>query len=250
MVDETWYASFFDEEYLRIYEPGLTAERTEREADQIVELLGLPSGSTILDLCCGHGRHAVALAERGYEVTGQDLSEVFLEKARADAAEAGVSVRWIHRDMRRVPFEEGFDAVINMFSAFGYLETEAEDQKVLAQVREALRPGGLFLLDTIHQAWLLRNFESRGWHTGTDGVTVLEERELDLLTGRNEVTVTLIDTDGARREHQHAMRIYSAAELARMVSQAGLTVEAAYGGLDGSELALDSRRFVLLARKD
>lgn len=78
---------------------------------------------------------------------------------------------------------------------------------------------------------------------------MLEERELDLLTGRNEVTVTLIDTDGGRREHQHAMRIYSAAELVRMVSKAGLTVEAACDGLDRSDLTLDSRRFVLLARK-
>lgn len=249
MADDKWYVDFFDEDYLRIYEPGLTAERTEREVNQIVERLGLPPGSRILDLCCGHGRHSIALAERGYQVTGQDLSEVFLEKARADAGEAGVSVRWVHGDMRQVPFEEEFDAVINIFSAFGYLESQEEDRKVLDQVHKALKPGGLFLLEIIHRAWLVRNFESRGWHLGTDGAVVLEERELNLLTGRNEVTVTLIHPDGARQEHQHAMRIYSATELMRMVTQAGLTVEAAYGGLDGRELTLDSNRLVLLARR-
>jgi SAM-dependent methyltransferase len=151
--------------------------------------------------------------------------------------------------MRHVPFEKEFDAAINMFSAFGYLESEEEDQKVLNQVHKALKPGGLFLLEIIHRAWLLRNFESRGWHIGTEGLIVLEERELNLLTGRNEVTVTLIEHDGTHRVHQHAMRIYSAAELVRMVTQTGLTVETAYGALDGRELTLDSNRLVLLARK-
>jgi len=249
MVDDKWYVDLFGDAYLTIYGQGLTAERTEQETERIIERLKLQPGSTILDLCCGHGRHAVALAERGYQVTGQDLSEVFLQKAQAEAAEANLQVRWIHGDMRHIPFNEEFDAVINMFSAFGYLESEKEDQSVLGQVRRALKRGGLFLLDTIHQAWLLRNFESRGWHAGTDGVMVLEERELDLLTGRNEVTVTLIDPEGARRKYHHAMRIYSAAELVRMVTQAGLTVEAAYGGLDGSQLTLNSNRLVLVARR-
>lgn len=248
-MERKWYVDLFDEDYLTIYSPLLTAERTERETDQVVERLGLPEGSSILDLCCGHGRHAIALAERGYQVTGQDLSEVFLNQAQADAVAADVQVRWVHGDMRRIPFEGEFDAVINLFSAFGYLESEEEDQRVLDQIRVALKPGGLFLLEIIHQAWLLRNFESRGWHVGTGGVMVLEERELNLLTGRNEVTVTLVDTDGTRRKKQHAMRIYSVPELVRMVRQAGLTVEAASGGLDGRKLTLDSNRLVLVASR-
>jgi hypothetical protein len=80
-------------------------------------------------------------------------------------------------------------------------------------------------------------------------VIVLEERRLNLLTGRNEVTVRLIDRDGGPRQYQHAMRIYGAAELVGMVTQAGLTVESAYGALDGRELTLDSHRLVLVARK-
>jgi SAM-dependent methyltransferase len=249
MVDSQWYVDFFDDDYLTIYGSSLTAKRTEREANQIVDLLGLPPGSSILDLACGHGRHAITLAAKGYRVTGQDMSQVFLEKARTDAAKAGVQVRWVHGDMRHIPFEDEFDAVINMFSAFGYLESEEEDLKVLRQIRNALKPNGLFLLEIIHQAWLVRNFESRGWHAETDGLIVLEERELNLLTGRNEVTVTLIDRDGGRRERQHAMRIYTAAELVRMVRRAGLSIEAAHGGLDGRDLTLESNRLVLLATK-
>jgi SAM-dependent methyltransferase len=151
--------------------------------------------------------------------------------------------------MRHIPFEEEFDAIINMFSAFGYLESEEEDQKVLNQVRKALKPQGLFLLETIHQAWLVRNFQSRGWHIGAGGAIVLEERDLNLLTGRNEVRVTLIQPDGTRQEQEHAMRIYTAAELVRLVTQAGLKIDAVYGGLDGRELTLDAHRLVLIAGK-
>lgn len=249
MISPRWYVDFFGEEYLRIYSHALTEERTQREADQLVGLLDLPPGSDILDLCCGHGRHAIAFAQRGYQITGQDLNAFFLEKAEAEAATAGVEVRFIRSDMRRIPFENRFDAVINMFSAFGYLESQEDDQAVLKQVKMALKPGGLFLMETIHQAWLVRNFEPRGWHVGDDDVVVLEERELDLLTGRNRVTVTLIRPDGSRQQQGHAMRIYTAAELIRMVRQADLEIKEVYGGLDRSGLSLDARRVVLLAQK-
>jgi SAM-dependent methyltransferase len=249
MTEQKWYTEFFGEDYLRIYDSILPPQRTEREVNQIIERLALPRGSAILDLCCGHGRHAVALAERGYRITGQDLSAFFLEKAEADAAEAGVELRLMHGDMRHIPFEEEFDAIINMFSAFGYLESEEEDQKVLGQVRKALKPGGLFLLETMHHAWLMRNFEARGWNVIEDDTAVLEEREMNLRTGRNEVTVTLIRPDGTQRKYGHAMRVYTAAELVRMVTKADLEIDAVFGGLDGAELTLDARRLVLVARR-
>jgi ubiquinone/menaquinone biosynthesis C-methylase UbiE len=118
-----WYVSFFGEEYFAIYGSLLSDERTAREVDGIVKLLALPQGSRILDLACGHGRHAISLAERGYVVTGQDLSEVFLNRARTDAQTRGAAqVNWVHSDMRHIPFVDEFDAIINIFTAFGYLE--------------------------------------------------------------------------------------------------------------------------------
>src|SRR5919108_612225 len=93
-----WYQAFFGEDYLRIYAPFLPAERTAREVAGIINLLNLPTGSAILDLCCGHGRHAIPLAQQGYQVTGQDLSTVFLQRAREAADAQRVQVRWVHGD--------------------------------------------------------------------------------------------------------------------------------------------------------
>ena len=141
----------FGDDYLRAWVPTLPPERTAREVEQIEGLLSLPAGSAILDLCCGHGRHSVQSAARGYRVVGLDRSERFLRQAVADAAALGASGRWVRADMRAVPFVGQFDAVINIFTAFGYFDTDAENLEVLRQARQALRPGGRFLLEFMHR---------------------------------------------------------------------------------------------------
>jgi SAM-dependent methyltransferase len=86
-----WYVTFFGEDYLRIYAPVLPPERTAREVEGLVRLLeqlGVPPGGAVLDLACGHGRHAIPLAQQGYRVTGQDLSRHFLRRAQEDARAA------------------------------------------------------------------------------------------------------------------------------------------------------------------
>jgi len=155
----------------------------------------------------------------------------------------------VQSDMRVIPFADEFDAVINIFTAFGYLETEAEDQQVFQQVHRALVPGGRFLLELIHRESLMRRFAPTGITRLDDGTLFLEERRFDLLTSRNDVRVTMLAPDGQRWEQHHAVRVYSLTELARMLAAAGLTVEAYYGGLDGSRLTMDSRRLAILSRK-
>jgi ubiquinone/menaquinone biosynthesis C-methylase UbiE len=248
MSNTPWYKTFFGEDYLHIYD-FLTPERTEREVEGIINLLALPPGSSILDLCCGHGRHAIALAKRGYQVTGQDLSEVFLRHAQAEADAQGMQVRLVQSDMRNIPFENEFDAVINIFTAFGYLENEEEDQKVLQQVYKALKSDGLFLLETMQRESLIRNFAPNEIARHADGLIVLEERNFDLLTSRCNVQVTMLHPDGQRTGYNHAVRIYTLTELVRMLAAAGLQVQAYYSGLDGSKLSLTSRRLVVVSLK-
>jgi SAM-dependent methyltransferase len=248
MNDTPWYKTFFGEDYLRMYD-FLTPERTEQEVDGIVNLLALPPGSAILDLCCGHGRHAIALAKRGYRVTGLDLSEVFLQHAQSDAEAQGVQVRWIHGDMRNIPFENEFDAVINIFTAFGYLESEDEDLLVLRQIHKALKPGGYFLLETKNREWLMRNFDTSEVMRYENGLIVLEERDFDLLTDRCHVKVTMIHPDGQRHEYSHAAHMYTLRDYVRMHEAAGLPLQAYYGGLDGGKLKINSGRLVVIASR-
>ncbi len=243
-----WYVSFFAEDYLRIYSPFLPAEKTKRDVEDIIRLLNVPVESTILDLCCGYGRHAIPLARRGYRMTGQDLSAIFLLRAQAEAETQGVQARWVQGDMRVLPYEEEFDAAINIFTSFGYLENEEEDQRVLQQVHKALKPGGLFLLETVYQPRVVRAFSPHGIIRYDDGLIVLEERRIDLLASRNEVRISMLYPNGERAEHAQSIRIYTLTELARMLTAVGLHVQAYYGDLDGSSLTMDSR-LVIISKK-
>jgi SAM-dependent methyltransferase len=246
MADPPWYREFFGEEYFRLFDGALTPERTAREVEGIVKLLNLPPGSQILDLCCGHGRIAIPLAQRGYRMTGLDLSEPFLERAKADAACAGVSIDWLRSDMREIPFDAAFDAVINIFTAFAYLESEEDDLQVLRQVRKALKPGGRFLLETNHRENVVRRFLPAEITRWEDGTLVLNERSFSLLTSRYDGRWTLIRPDGSRREYCTSKRLYSLTEFARLFTAAGLELRGYFGGLDGGEMTLESRRLALL----
>lgn len=247
--DETWYRTFFDEHYLRRYVPVLPAERTEREVDGILDLLGLEPGDHVLDLACGHGRHAIRLAKRGLRVTGFDLSEVFLERARADAETAGVEIELVHGDMRSLPWESQFDAVVNVFTAFGYLEDDAEDAKVVGQVAKALKPGGSFLQETLHRDSITPRFLPSLVERPDDDLIVLHEHRFDLERGGIADVVTEIEADGTRTVRQTWVRLYTVPEYRRMYEAAGLVLQGAYGGLDGSDLTLASRRLVVIAGK-
>lgn len=247
-MDEPWYVKLFDEDYLRYYTAGLTPELTQKEVDFILARLALEPGARVLDLCCGHGRHAIELARRGLTVTGQDLSEAALARAGENAQKAGVEVRWVQADMREIPAGE-FDAAINWTTAFGYLESDEEDLKVLEAVHAALRPGGKFLLDTLNQAWLMRNFVPRGWAATPEGGLLLEERSFDLLAGRNTVTATYVGPNGERIVSGHNVRIYTLPELVRQLSTAGLQLCDTWGGADGSPYTIGSKRMIVLAEK-
>lgn len=243
-----WYEDFFDHNYLRIYEPFLPAEKNAQEAEQILARLNLAPGNRILDLACGYGRHSIPLAKRGYKITGLDLSATLLTHAQQEATNQQVSVAWEQADMRSIPFKQEFDAVINIFTSFGYFEQEADNLLVLKQIYQALKPDGLLLLDTVYQVRLVRSFTPHSIIHYDDGLTVLEERHFDLQTSRNEVKITLLYPDGKRGEHSHSMRLYTFSELSNLLTAAGFSVQASYGSLDGSPLTMDSR-LVLLAKK-
>lgn len=249
--DRHWYADpkLHSEDYFLLFPPAVI-EKTAWQVEGLVHLADLPTGARILDLACGWGRVALPLAQRGFQVTGLDLSEAFLTRARRDAREAGLDIDFRRGDMREIPFAGEFHAVIMMWSAFGVLESDEEDQKVLRAVARALRPGGRFLLDQTSREWVIRHFEAHPWWEREDGALVLHERELILLDSRNYVRMTVVAPDGSRRRHSLVSRLYTLTELVEMMRRAGLAFRAVWGDFDGSPYTLDSRRTIVLAEKE
>ena len=248
-VPADWYDGFFEGDWLDHIALHFPEERTEREVEFILEKLELEPPARILDLACGHGRISIALARRGYRVTGLDLSPRSLELARAAAEQERLDVEWVHADMREIPAGAQFDAVVNLFTAFGYFDDEEENQRVLDGVAAALVPGGRFLIDVGSLLALSRRYRERWWQKLEDGVIEFDEHSFDFLRGRNAARWTFIRPDGTRTELVHSVRVYAPHELARMLERAGLEVESAWGGFDGSEVSFDTWRLILLARK-
>ncbi len=241
-----WWESFFGPDYLKQYEHTLA--RTAAEVDGIEKILHLRKGARILDLACGAGRHSIELAKRGYAVTGYDLSEALIRRARADAKRAKAKVSFVRGDMRDLRFRGAFDAVINMFSSFGYFEAVDDDRKVLEGIARALKARGKFLMDRFNRESLAYELPQMGWRAGEDGSVVLQEDTFDVLRGRYDTRQIVIDREGTR-EHRASVRAYTLPELKELLDEAGLHIHRVLGGLDLSAYRARSRRLVLYAVK-
>jgi len=246
----TWYVDFFRNDYLNVYGHLFTAERAEKEAAFASNALQLKPGDSLLDLCCGQGRHCVQFARRGFQVTGLDLNPAYLELARQAAMADNLQLEVIAGDMREIPFRSRFDAIVNMYSSFGYLESEAEDAKVLASIANALKPGGRLLLDMLNREWAVANYIQHDWHAGADGTLYVELRELDLASSRMHVSFSIVSTEGGRRDSiGHHIRLYTLTETMRLLEHAGMTLTSVYGGFDGESYSINTRRMIILAQK-
>ena len=241
---------FFRDDYLNVYGHLFTAERAEKEVAFAAKALQLKAGADVLDLCCGQGRHCVPFAKHGFRVTGLDLNPSYLELARQAAKAENVELETVAADMRQIPFQSHFDAIVNMYSSFGYLESEAEDLSVLESVAKALKPGGRLLLDMLNREWAVANYIQNDWHSGTDGTLYAERRELDLASSRMHVSFKIIEPGGGRRDSiGHHIRLYTLTETARLLRRVGMSVTGVFGGFDGESYAIDTRRMIILAQK-
>jgi SAM-dependent methyltransferase len=222
-------------------------EYAPREVAAMVALLGLSPGASVLDLCCGVGRHSLELARSGFQVTGVDRTASYLEEARGRAAEEGLEIEFIQDDMRSFRRPESFDAILNYFTSFGYFESEDEERQVLENAHASLRPGGRLLLDMMGKEILARVFRERDWRE-EEGMLILEERTLapDWSSLDNR-WITL--KDGQQREVTVTTRQYSAAELSKLLKDAGFARVDVYGGLGGAPYDMEATRLIAVAYK-
>lgn len=219
-----------------------------QETAQISKLLDVAPGASVLDLCCGTGRYSVELAKLGYRVSGVDRTRPYLDKARALAAEQGVSVEYVEDDMRSFRREDAFDAAVNLFTSFGYFEDPEDDLRVLRNLRASLRPGGRLVMDMAGREALAAKYTPRDWMEFADGALLLFDREV--LPGWSELRNRWIFLkNGERTEFNFTHRIYSGDSLSRALMDAGFAVEGIYGSLDGSPYDRSATRLVAVARK-
>ncbi|MEN9509392.1 MAG: hypothetical protein RLZZ621_1955 [Gemmatimonadota bacterium] len=244
-----WWETQFDAQYLHEYEPLFDLVQDRREVARLQELLALPAGARVLDCPCGQGRHAHLLAEAGFDVDGLDYSESLLKVAATRGT--GPRLRYTQGDMRRLPgrWTGRFDAVVNLFTSFGFFDTPQDDQQVLAEFARVLKPGGVLIWHGGARDGVMAKFLSRDWWSTADGTMFGQERHFDPLSGFLEITSTWRGPKG-QGERSHRIRLYTASELAGRMRDVGLIVEQAFDSWSPRGLTRKSSEMLLVARKD
>lgn len=242
---------FENEDFWReLYPYMFPPDRFAAAPADVTKILALTSfaGRTVLDLCCGPGRHSVEFARRGYRVTGVDRSPFLLNHARARSAEAGVSVEWVSNDMRRFRRRAKYDLACNIFTSFGYFETEEEDLTVLRNVHHSLTAHGVFLMELIGKERLARSWQSSICTEFPDGTLLLQRPKVRDNWFRIENEWTLIK-QGRTQTFRFGHFIYSGRELRDRLLTAGFREAHLFGDLEGAPYTLDSPRLIAVARK-
>jgi SAM-dependent methyltransferase len=227
-----------------------TDARFARAAETVRKALklGKPRGKSALDLCCGPGRCSVALARRGFTVTGVDRTKFLLDKARARARASGLKVEWIQADMRDFRRANAYDVALSIFTSFGYFEDPDDDVAVLRNIFDSLRPGGVLVVDLFGKENLARSFQPASSSTLPDGSMLLENRRIVDGWSRIANTWTIIRR-GRARHFSLNLNLYSGQELRDRLERAGFVSVKLFGDLDGRPYDIDARRLVVVARK-
>lgn len=221
--DNNWYANVFNDDYLRTL-PRSLPRQTMREVRFIIDKLGIQRGARVLDLCCGAGRHTVELAAKGYDMVGVDLSMFLLKRALDTATKKKLSIKFVHGDMRKLTFRSIFDAVFNVQTSFGYFD-DLTNFKVLQSIYASLKPGGIFLIETVNRDFIMDDMPLRLFWMG-DGCKVLEESNVESLSGVLKVKRSIVLDDNSKPPYEQTMsiRLYSTTEMRQLLSRAGFNV--------------------------
>ena len=247
MATREWFRGFFDDTYVEILKAQKSAQQTRAEVDFLTQALRLKPGGRVLDVPCGFGRHAGELARRGHSVVGVDLSRAMLREARRRYREHE-RLRFVRGDMRRLAYREEFDAVICIFTSFGYF-SERDNVATLRKMARALKPGGRLLIDHRNPAFDA-TLPARWWQRLGPRIFVLSSLRFNRRTGVQDSTWLILRL-GDRRVVRKSVRVrlWTRRQWEQRLRQAGMRLIRAYADLEDMSYGTTSGRLIVLAER-
>lgn len=246
-MNKLWYRDFFDEVVNDFWQHALPPEHTLAEVDLAWRELGLQPGQQVLDVPCGHGRHAVELARRGCRVIGIDISADNLARAKRAADEAGVSLELKQGDIAELEALPACDAVLTMGNCFGYLD-HAGSSRFVKMIGQALRKGGRWILDsgTVAES-ILPHLQSK-LEFSKDGLTMRIHNRYLPLESCLETTYEFVGENGVKTCRNWHF-VFTLAEIRRMLHIAGLVVVSTYTNTSNEPFEVGCPNLYLVAGK-
>ncbi len=247
-----WFEDWFSNPlYLKVYQHRDDSEAV-RCVDTVLALTRLQAGPAIapavLDIACGAGRHALAFARKGFTVAANDLSPFLLDMARREARNAGLELSFSSCDMRTIRLGRHFDLIVQLFSSFGYFETDREDRLVLDNVSAMLGDDGWYVLDLMNPAWLASHFRPRT-EKNIGSLHIIEERTMKSDKVVKRLTLKDTQKDEVYR-FTESMRLFGQERITAMLADAGMQVSMTIGDYQGNPFEqASSPRLMLFCRK-
>ena len=243
---KSWVDDFFGRRFREYGFETIPPEKTRAQAEFIAGALDLRPGDTVLDICCGVGRHSLELAKLGFRPVGMDITGEYLKIARNGAPE---DCTFLRGDMRSLPFANQFPGAFNFFTSWGYYGDE-DNFAAIQSATDALMPGGRFLLEVINRDYLVANFAECGT-TRRGKNLLLEHRRLDFETSIHKVHYIYFENGEIAKHDFVSLRVYSLHEIYTLYRRAGLEPIAVWGSSTGGEfLGEDSMRIAVLGEKE
>ena len=226
-VTSDWWRSIFNSIYLKTDADVVEDDKiTAQEVDIFTDILKLNKDDSILDLCCGQGRHTIEFFSRGFKnIEGLDRSHYLIQRAKSRVKKKGYSIKFKEGDARKLPFKNDmFDVVMILGNSFGYFETVQDDIRVLKEVFRVLKPWGRLLIDVTDGEFLRENFQPRSWEWIDKNMFVNRERSLSMDKNRliSREIVNHVEK-GVIADQFYAERLYSKESLAEIIESAGLS---------------------------
>ncbi len=226
--------------------PLLTAERTQREIDFLVDALALAPNARVLDVGCGFGRHTIELGRLNYRALGIDPAAAMIEAARARAVEAGVEVEFQQVAGEEFAIAGQFDAALCLFTTLGQVaaDSRADNRGLLAAVANALKADGLFALELPQKQRTLDALKASDRFGNDRNYTEVQrsyDAAADLVTEQFQIV-----TPSNAQTYRLRYRLYSQEDVTTMLTAAGLRIVQRYAGYAKAELTEDSSTMLLI----
>lgn len=255
-VQPDWWKRIFNSLYLRTDGDVVNdQEITRREVDTFMRLLGLKPEDRILDLCCGHGRHSLELARRGFKnVEGLDRSRYLIQKAKTLAKKEGLEIKFREGDARDLPYpNDSFDVVMILGNSFGYFDSIQDDLRVLEEVFRVLKPWGRILIDIANGEYLREHYQPRSWEWIDKKAFVCRERTLSADRSKLISREIIVHVEkGVIVDQFYSERLYTKEMLEELLKKAGFEKITFHGEIVTSssrnqDLGMMERRLLVTA---
>jgi cyclopropane fatty-acyl-phospholipid synthase-like methyltransferase len=238
-----WFETWFDTTYYHTLYKHRDDEEAQRFISNLLNYLKLPNGSKCLDLACGKGRHSLFLNKNNLNVTGLDLSENSIESAKSMEND---TLKFDVHDMREVYQDEKFDAIFNLFTSFGYFDSNEDNLKVLNSVHKMLKENAVLVIDFMNAKKTIANLvESE--RKEIDGITFKLKRSFDGLHIHKNIQFNDDNRDFNFNERVQAL---TKEDFERLLEKSGFKIEKIFGDFNLNPFdEVNSNRLIIIAKK-